>query len=110
MEETFIAISIVMLIIGIIVVIAGLETKCPNCGKWFAKETINREVTGQRDGWKEETKTEETRDAEGNLIQRRYIPIQKRVRTTDYRDHYKCSECGHEWHSDWQDQTGSFDE
>ena len=97
---------------ALIYVIAGATSSCPACSEWFVKEDAGHEVLGHRDGYRMKNLEKVTKNSDGEVIARQDNWVQVNVRTVSHRDHYRCTNqaCGHQWHSDRDEEHSSYDE
>lgn len=95
--EIWIALSIILGIAAIGMILSGAAKKCPSCSKWWAGKRLSREKIDSKTGYKTVIRTDEQKNAKGEVtgtVQRRE---QVHVITDTYETTWGCKYCGHVW-------------
>jgi hypothetical protein len=107
-ELLFILIPVVVVaFIVLVVVLTGLASKCPACGKWWGLKELARKEIGREPGMKWVTRTETRHDSQGNMsqVQRQ---VQVRVMRIRYDGSFRCNACGHELNKEFVEEKESW--
>lgn len=98
------------ILIGVIYIVMGVNSKCPSCKKWFADKETGITKTDARTGFHVRDVTTETKNASGEVIAHHTTQQQFRVLAETWKKDYKCPYCGHKWSETFVTHTEDFDE
>lgn len=86
-----------LIVIGIIVLISGLVTICPNCNKWWGRKSEGRKELDRQDGYKTVIRYDIRRNSKGEEIGRTEREEQVHVTRVKYLNYWTCKNCRHNW-------------
>jgi hypothetical protein len=97
LEQGQVVNGIIFLIASCVLLGYAIATRCPSCGRWFARKTLRRELLGRSGGYQTVTRTDTTQDSRGRTTGT--ISRQEQVHVIhERRRHYHiCRYCGFEW-------------
>jgi uncharacterized Zn finger protein (UPF0148 family) len=91
------AVFVAILIVGIIVSVSGVSTRCPSCKKWWAESFIGAEEVDRKGGYETVTRRDRHRDGWGRSIGTTERQEQAYVTRITYLNQYRCKYCAHRW-------------
>lgn len=89
--------GIVVVGFGLIVLISGVVTTFPKCGKWWARNCQGREEIGRSGGYKTVTRYDTITNASGQTVASVSRQEQVHVTRVTYLYFYACAYCRHKW-------------
>lgn len=78
--------------------LAGKESQCPSCKKFFARKKLKKTFMDSDEGYDTVTRVDEIKNRRGETIATRERQEQVHMTTNYYRIDCKCKKCGHEWY------------
>jgi len=88
-------------IIGIIIIISGMATRCPFCKKWWAAQHIGTEEIGREGRYETVTRYDRHYGKDGKLIGTTARQEQVYVTYVGLRDYKRCKYCSYCWTADY---------
>jgi len=106
----FLVVLIPVVIVGIIVlavIVSGLSSKCPACGKWWGLKVLAKKEISREPGMKWVTRTETQHNSQGQMsrVQRQ---VQVRVMRIKYDGSFRCNVCGHSVNKEFVEEKESW--
>ena len=79
------------------VLISGFLSRCPKCGKLFAREEESRDLISRNIEYKTITRTDEHRGSDGSVTGTTKRKEQVAVEVSKHSVNYTCKHCNHRW-------------
>ena len=96
-QFTYLLYGIGVAAMSLIILCLGLESKCPECKKWFVGSTIKSVRTGRVPSTRTVTRSDVIRDAKGERMGTIERKEQEACIHKYYEDHKECSCCDAKW-------------
>jgi hypothetical protein len=84
-------------LIGFVVLISAIVTRCPACGKWWARVSHGKKELQRKGSYKTITRRDSQYNSKGEQVGHVERQEQVHIITVYYENYYSCKHCNHEW-------------